>query len=220
PTIFKNYDSFECKLMESIAIMNYVFKTWKTDELFICFNGGKDSTVILNLFYSLFFNPKLNCKENFKIIVLYLQNDPMDEAEQFLYQTVLFYNLTLLIIDASEGFIKACFEFNRCHPHRRICLMGNRLTDSESKSGTHFQTTDKDWPKFLRVYPILNFSYTDVWEYINRYKVPYCQLYEKGYTSIGKKSKTAKNENLRIGESSQFLPACTLSQFASERQFR
>lgn len=56
--------------------------------------------------------------------------------------------------------------------------------------------TDNGWPKFLRIHPILNWSYDDIWEYIDYYQIPYCSLYDRGYTSIGSISRTIPNPKL------------------------
>lgn len=33
--------------------------------------------------------------------------------------------------------------------------------------------------------PIINWSDEDVWEFIHKYSIPYCELYDKGYTRLG-----------------------------------
>ncbi len=40
-------------------------------------------------------------------------------------------------------------------------------------------------PPHTRVHPILHFREIDIWSYIRKYNVPYCELYHKGYRSLG-----------------------------------
>lgn len=43
--------------------------------------------------------------------------------------------------------------------------------------------TDDGWPRYQRVHPILNWSYEQIWEYLKRFEVPYCDLYNEGYVA-------------------------------------
>lgn len=58
--------------------------------------------------------------------------------------------------------------------------------------------TDSGWPPLMRINPILDWKCRQVWQYIYFYNVPYCKLYEKGYTSIGNKKNTKPNPYLRL----------------------
>lgn len=60
------------------------------------------------------------------------------------------------------------------------------------------QMTDSGWPQLMRINPVLDWKCRQVWEYINYYKIPYCTLYEKGYTSIGNKKNTKPNPCLAV----------------------
>ena len=79
--------------------------------------------------------------------------------------------------------------------------------------------TDNGWPKFLRIHPLLNWSYADIWAYIDEFAVPYCDLYSRGFTSIGSVSKTEPNPKLLKADGS-FGHARELSDESFERDGR
>lgn len=79
--------------------------------------------------------------------------------------------------------------------------------------------TDNGWPEFTRVHPLLNWSYRDIWDYISKYKLAYCSLYDNGYTSLGDSDNTVPNEGLRRPDGT-FRPAYELDDPSLERNCR
>lgn len=68
---------------------------------------------------------------------------------------------------------------------------------------------------------MLDWSCANVWEYLQKKKVPYCSLYDVGYTSIGNVKNTRPNPHLASTEHpGSFLPAYKLLDDALERAGR
>lgn len=124
-------------------------------------------------------------------------------------------------------------------PHLKACFMGTRRTDpycSHLNSIqvtnqiicriTHelviLQITDPDWPQVMRCSPFLDWHYTDIWDYLLYYKVPYCKLYDYGYTSLGNAVNTIRNPSLRFceGDKEVYLPAYKMLNEKNERSGR
>ena len=100
-------------------------------------------------------------------------------------------------------------------------LMGTRKGDPGSEKLEAFSFTDPGWPELMRVCPILDWTYSQVWQFLLKHKVSYCSLYDHGYTSLGSKANTTPNPLLRNSENSlQYSPAYTLSDDSAERQGR
>ena len=73
----------------------------------------------------------------------------------------------------------------------------------------------------LRIAHILLTQYTcaQVWELLRGWRLPFCALYERGYTSLGKRSRTHRNLALRRSDGT-FAPAWELRDGSLERAGR
>lgn len=84
-----------------------------------------------------------------------------------------------------------------------------------------FQPTDRGWPALMRINPMLDWNCDNVWEYLLKMKVPYCSLYDRGYTSIGNMKNTLPNPNLEVKTNpGTFRPAYEMLDDALERAGR
>ncbi|KII91483.1 hypothetical protein PLICRDRAFT_173326 [Plicaturopsis crispa FD-325 SS-3] len=97
-----------------------------------------------------------------------------------------------------EGMRRALEVYKQRFPHIRAILIGTRRADPHGAALSHRNMTDPDWPQFERINPIINWSYTDVWTFLRKLRVPYCHLYDEGYTSMGATYNTFPNPALLI----------------------
>ena len=117
--------------------------------------------------------------------------------------------------------LRVFLESNRA---TQAILIGTRRTDpyaGEMINVEHlqaFQPTDGDWPSVMRVHPILEWSYQDIWHFIQVFEIPYCELYDQGYTSLGSMNNTFPNPALKQGD--HYLPAYLLEDGTLERAGR
>merc|ERR1711933_184439 len=64
-------------------------------------------------------------------------------------------------------------------------VLGTRDTDPNAKNQGTFEPSSSWMPPFMRVNPILNWTYGHVWHFLRLFNLPYCALYDHGYTSLG-----------------------------------
>ncbi|XP_047253181.1 FAD synthase isoform X6 [Capsicum annuum] len=131
------------------------------------------------------------------------------------------YNLQMdiLRLDFKSG-LEALLKAN---PIRAIFL-GVRIGDPTAVGQEQFSPSSPGWPPFMRVNPILDWSYRDVWAFLLVCKVRYCSLYDQGYTSIGSIHDTVPNALLGIRDDNnskkKFRPAYLLADGRLERAGR
>jgi FAD synthetase len=80
----------------------------------------------------------------------------------------------------------------------RAIIMGNRRSDPWSSDLESICKSSSDWPDFYRIFPILDWNYEEVWNFLRGFELPYCKLYDEGYTSLGEKHNSIKNPHLKI----------------------
>jgi phosphoadenosine phosphosulfate reductase len=84
-----------------------------------------------------------------------------------------------------------CCNVRKVEPLKRALknleawITGLRREQSPSRMGISKIELDQEHGGLIKVNPIANWSREQVWDYIVKNKVPYNELYDKGYASIG-----------------------------------
>ncbi|KAL9108446.1 MAG: hypothetical protein Q9227_006780 [Pyrenula ochraceoflavens] len=127
------------------------------------------------------------------------------------------------------------------HPRIKAIFVGTRRTDPHGGKLTHFDPTDRGWPSFMRVHPVVDWKLAEIWMFLRAsgvleegvtavrgergggkdtgsYAGGYCGLYDEGYTSLGGRGDTKRNPLLKIeGEEEKYKPAYELGEDGGER---
>lgn len=218
-----NLNEFISKLNTTIKIIEESLAKYTQDQTCVSFNGGKDCCVVLYLYYAV----ALRSKYEHPINVLYIKIDnQFEEMDYFIDHVIpMHYKnaLNFITFDDTSKTLKDCLrDLKDTNPKIQSVLMGTRRTDSDYfKTMAIFAPTDGDWPSYMRINPIIDWSFSEIWFFIRLFKLPYCSLYDRGYTSIDNSLNTIPNKALLVDEAtSNYLPAYLLESQDLERNSR
>ncbi|KAI4118318.1 MAG: hypothetical protein LQ345_001623 [Seirophora villosa] len=218
----------------SLAIIQSALDRYPLAALSLSYNGGKDCLVLLILYLSLLaHHPQLPPS----LPAIYIPpSDPFASVTEFTLASAERYHLALDIHVADEGggsanvkkapaggMKEAFASYLREHKEVEAIFVGTRRTDPHGGrlSGQGFDLTDGGWPRFMRVHPVIEWHYAEVWAFLRHLKIPYCELYDQGYTSLGGTNDTHPNPALRVegpeGEEVRYRPAYELEEDREER---
>ena len=199
------------------AIIQQTLQLYSLDELCISFNGGKDCTVLLHILHAALNKLSIPAQE---LKALYFRYEsPFPQAEEFISETTKRYNLNLVTL---TGDIKTGLRtLKETHPKVKAMFLGTRRHDPFSDILRTFSPTDPDWPHYMRVNPILDWHHANVWAVIQECNIPYCSLYDEGYTSLGSTHNTKPNPALKCNDGgNKYKPAYMLEDGNLERAGR
>ncbi|KDQ32948.1 hypothetical protein PLEOSDRAFT_1013308, partial [Pleurotus ostreatus PC15] len=217
---------------EALQVIDEGIERHGQGNIAISFNGGKDCTVLLHLYAGALIRRLPSSEAPKPIPSIYISvPSPFPVLEDFIVEAAKAYNLDLFhchptLTDSEltdyvsaavpppkavgkarggEGMKRALEIYKQKFPHITGILIGTRRSDPHGGELSHRNMTDPDWPQFERINPIINWGYSDVWDFLRRLEVPYCQLYDQGYTSLGSTYNTFPNPALLM------QPTCSTS---------
>ncbi|CCG81210.1 putative FAD synthetase [Taphrina deformans PYCC 5710] len=214
---------------EALKVIEDAYARFSDEEIAISYNGGKDCLVLLVLLVAYLEDRAMSngaTKAAIKSVYVSIK-DPFTEVDEFVISSAEQYNLE--VVKIQKPMKEAFAEYLYDNPTIRAILVGTRRNDPHGAHLSFFDETDQGWPKFMRVHPIINWKYAEIWDFLRALKVPYCDLYDRGYTSLGGTGDTLPNPSLELGtifegarddSHTQYRPAWQLNDGTEERRGR
>ncbi|KAJ2132851.1 3'-phosphoadenosine 5'-phosphosulfate sulfotransferase [Coemansia sp. RSA 353] len=206
------------KVASALGVIEEAIERYGTEHIALSFNGGKDCTALMHLVRAALHKYEtshgIDSRPLVSLYVLYKRS--FFEIDRFVKQSVARYNLDL--VEKQGPMRQGLQSFKQDYPQSQAIFVGTRKDDPYSSKLSAFSPTDSDWPQFMRVNPVLDWTFEDIWAYIHSDGVHYCCLYDQGYTSLGDVDTTTKNPALL--KDGKYQPAWSLAQGCLERSGR
>ncbi|KAK3906521.1 hypothetical protein C8A05DRAFT_11754 [Staphylotrichum tortipilum] len=237
----------QSQVRESMDVIRQALSRYGPDHLSLSYNGGKDCLVLLVLILACLPGWDASCPtptptptptpcgtgtpepprpspaasapaaSSQTLHAIYIvSNDPFTEVEEFVATSAQQYHLDLKRYALPMRPALEAYLGDR--PVVKAVFLGTRRTDPHGEFLTHFDPTDAGWPQFMRVHPVIDWHYVEIWAFIRHLQIPFCDLYNRGFTSLGGVTDTRPNPALAVsGDTSKFRPAYELRDDDEER---
>lgn len=185
-------ENLDEKEQKTIKIIKETIQRYGKENVATTFTGGKDSTVLLHLIRRAFNGVipirVFNIDTSFKFKEIYDFRNQLWEMWKF-YLIILRNEDEIKSMNKPVDREKCCYLLKTVPLNNAIkkydikaLMTAIRWDEHEERQGEVYFSRREN---HIRVHPILHFKETDIWEYIRKYNVPYCSLYDNGYRSLG-----------------------------------
>lgn len=229
------------ELHRALKCLLEAYRLYGPENVIGSYNGGKDAVAILHLmraakaqyYYMRQQSGEDDRSSDVKLAprVLYFENKgEFPQVVDLLHETVKEYDLDMiafsqdaysfatglkLLVDGSEE-----NEKKTKPPSQLAFVLGTRSSDPNAKGQGQFSPSSDWMPPFMRVNPILDWTFGHVWHFLRKFNLPYCSLYDEGYTSLGSVHDTRPCPSLAKPGGGGYWPAYMLSDWGQERAGR
>ena len=185
-------------------------------------------------------NGDSSCRAIQPRVIYFDHADEFPEILTFLHEQVRLLDLDMICFEQRTKFqdgLKVLVDCNSISDPKTnlsvklplACVLGTRITDPNAAGQQQFAPSSHFMPPFMRVNPVLDWTYGHVWHFLRLFHLPYCCLYDQGYTSLGTTKDTVPcpalavvgaHNSSNLGPLPKFWPAYMLRDWDLERAGR
>ncbi|KAL8861773.1 MAG: hypothetical protein Q9178_001974 [Gyalolechia marmorata] len=166
----------QAQAKKSLTIIREALHRYPLPSLSLSYNGGKDCLVLLILYLSLL--PTCSSLPSALPAIYIPPSHPFDSVTTFTLSSAHKYHLQLDIHSANNddatsatkgkgggGMKEAFSQYLKRNAEVKAIFVGTRRTDPHGGllSADGFDVTDGGWPRFMRVHPVIEWHYVEVW---------------------------------------------------------
>ena len=181
---------------ESLECLKWAYKEYGEEIVYAC-SLGAESSVLLHLISKIkpnaritFIDTSLHFKETYEIL-----KEVKEKYHDFHINSI---HSSLSLEDQENQYGAKLWEKNpnQCCQIRKIeplkeelkkykaWISGLRRSQSETRARIEYLNMDHKF-KMIKICPLIHWKWEEIWMYIKLHKLPYHELHDKGYPSIG-----------------------------------
>ncbi|MGO9614135.1 MAG: phosphoadenosine phosphosulfate reductase family protein [Dissulfurispiraceae bacterium] len=194
------FQSLEKKVQKSIDVILETERRFGQEDIALTWTGGKDSTTLLSLVRTIH-NGEIpfrvfNIDTSVKFKEIYDFRDRLSK-EWNMNLVILKHPNPQEVISNAKDSAECCYVLKAKVLDDAIKQYGVKSLMTAIRWDEHVARADEKYfserEDHVRVNPILHFMEKDIWNYIRSNNIPYCELYDRGYRSLGCAPCTAIN---------------------------
>ena len=177
-------------VQNSLEILYKAFDEFGIESTIVSYNGGKDSDVCAQLWrlaLYLYLEEKGRLGEyqetvDNSLFIIFHSPDDFEEINAHLKRMIA--EIGVQAFHSSKSFkegLKSVID----HYGTRAVILGVRRSDPQGANLEPHTPSTPDFPPFMRILPLLERTYGDVWDFISVFQISYCCLYDEGYDLWG-----------------------------------
>jgi FAD synthetase len=162
------------KFQASLTVIHRALTLYSPQQVAFSFNGGKDSTVLLHILRAAVAQQAASAHEDsgpppspLSAITSFVFDDvnEFDEVRSFTREQIEKWEMNCRVFPTSVKFAEGLQQLIDKHD-LKACILGTRRGDPNADDQDVFCPSSRGWPPFMRINPILDWTYEDVWAFL------------------------------------------------------